>query len=103
MKQKRAGGWGYYFVVGVTALARNRTACCMLVEAHPAYVPFSTLVQIFGCMLETVHPRPALVRIAGCMLECIQPLLRLECTCRCTWGWGAGLGLSNEVGVYEKP
>ena len=76
----------------------------MLVEAHPASVPFSTLVQIFGCMLETVHPRAALVRIACCMLERVHPaLLRLECTCRYTWGWGAGLSLSNEVGVHEKP
>ena len=73
MKQKRAGGWGYYFVAGVTALARNRTAGCMLVEAHLASVPFSTLVRIVGCMLETVHPCPALVRIAGCMLERVHP------------------------------
>ena len=72
MKQKRAGGWGYYFVAGVTALARNCTAGCMLVEAHPASVPFSTL-EIVGCMLETVHPCPALVRIAGCMLERVHP------------------------------
>ena len=45
----------------------------MLVEAHPASVPFSTLVQIVGCMLETVHPCPAYVRIAGCMLERVHP------------------------------
>ena len=98
MKQKRAGGWGYYFVAGVAVLARNRTAGCILVEAHPTSVPFSALVQIVGCTLERVYPCPAHVRITGCMLERvhplqIQPLLRLECTCGCTWGWGAGLGL----------
>ena len=71
MKQKRAGGWGYYFVAEVAVLARNRA--CMLVEAHPTSVPFLALVQIVGCMLERVHPCPALVRIAGCMLERVHP------------------------------
>ena len=51
MKQKRAGGWCYYFVAGVAVLACNRTAGCML---HS--VPFSALFQIVGCMLERVHP-----------------------------------------------
>ena len=64
---------GPLFRCGVPALARNRTAGCMLVEAQPASVPFSTLVQIFGCILETVHPCAALVRIAGCMLERVHP------------------------------
>ena len=72
MKQKRAGGWGYYFVAGVAVLACNRTAGCML---HS--VPFSALLQIVGCMLESVHLCAVLVRIAGCMLESVHPCLAL--------------------------
>ena len=84
MKQKRAGGWGYYFIAGVAVLARNRTAGCMLVEVHPASVLFSALVQIVGCMLERVHPAVSSARadVLG------------------------GGGLSYEVGVHvnaEKP